>query len=353
MKSETARYFFASSAFAIVGTIGIAVYAGHRGGAVAAAEAALTVALLSVLEISLSFDNAIVNARILQRMDAVWRRRFMTWGIAIAVFGMRVVFPLALVGVAARLWPWQALMLAINEPARYADAILAAHEEVSVFGGAFLIAVALRFFIDDEKDRHWIGLPERLLVRVPGGSIAPMAIGALGVAAAAAALPPAERASSAVAGACGLAAWLAVEALSRRLEAQEKAAAAVGSGAALFVYLEVLDASFSFDGSVSAFAITHDLFVIAAGLGIGAMFVRSLTELLVEKRAIGRFVYLEHGAYYAIGALAISMFVQSVHPLPEWFVGGSSAAILGLSFWSSTRLNRRNRAANLVRPNEL
>ena len=63
------------------------------------------VLVLSVLEISLSFDNAVVNATVLEDMDKVWQRRFLTWGMLIAVFGMRFVFPLAIVAIAAGLGP--------------------------------------------------------------------------------------------------------------------------------------------------------------------------------------------------------------------------------------------------------
>ena len=73
---------------------------------------------------------------------------------------------------------------------------------------------------------------------------------------------------------------------------------------ALFCYLEVLDASFSFDGVIGAFAISTDILVIAAGLGIGALFIRSLTVWLVRQGTLDEYVFLEHGAHYALGALA-------------------------------------------------
>src|SRR5207245_6010504 len=93
--------------------------------------------------------------------------------------------------------------------------------------------------------------------------------------------------------------------LEKQLE-RNKAKHVVGKAAFfLFLYLEVLDASFSFDGVVGAFAITSDPIIIAIGLGIGAMFIRSLTVYLVKKGTLAEYVYLEHGALYAIGALAI------------------------------------------------
>src|SRR5690606_18832162 len=84
-------------------------------------------AVLAVLEISLSFDNAIVNANKLKDMTPVWQHRFLTWGIVIAVFGMRIVFPLLIVVIAAGIGPFAALRLAAFRPDEYAEIIAEAH----------------------------------------------------------------------------------------------------------------------------------------------------------------------------------------------------------------------------------
>ncbi|MDI6838289.1 MAG: DUF475 domain-containing protein, partial [Rhizobiaceae bacterium] len=94
-------------------------------------------AVLAVLEISLSFDNAIVNANKLKDMTPVWQHRFLTWGIVIAVFGMRIVFPLAIVVIAADLGPIEAFLLAAREPAEYARIMNDAHLPIAAFGGTF------------------------------------------------------------------------------------------------------------------------------------------------------------------------------------------------------------------------
>ena len=83
----------------------------------------------------------------------------------------------------------------------------------------------------------------------------------------------------------------------------------------MFLYLEVLDASFSFDGVIGAFAITNDIVLMALGLGIGAMYVRSLTVYLVRQGTLDDYVYLEHGAHYAIGALAVILLDH--HPVRD------------------------------------
>src|SRR6185503_13911272 len=124
------------------------------------------VAVLAILEISLSFDNAVVNATVLKEMDPVWRRRFITWGIAIAVFGMRIVFPLVIVAIITRVDPLSALIMAATDPDHYSRVLTSAHVSVSSFGGAFLAMVGLKHFFNHEKDVHWIGVIERPLTRL-------------------------------------------------------------------------------------------------------------------------------------------------------------------------------------------
>jgi hypothetical protein len=102
-----------------------------------------------------------------------------------------------------------------------------------------------------------------------------------------------------------------------------------------FCYLEVLDASFSFDGVVGAFALTDHLLVIMVGLGIGAFFVRSLTIYLVDHQSITHLRYLDHGAHYAILSLAIVMMIKITGHLPEWLVGSISAIFIVASIGHS------------------
>jgi hypothetical protein len=114
----------------------------------------------------------------------------------------------------------------------------------------------------------------------------------------------------------------------------------------LFLYLEVLDASFSFDGVVGAFAITQEIFVIAAGLGIGAMYIRSLTVYLVRQGTLQEYVYLEHGAHYAIGALALILAISIETEVPEIITGLVGVGFIGVALLSSLRHRGRRRAAD-------
>jgi len=299
-------------------------------------------AILSVLEISLSFDNAIVNANKLKDMTPKWQRRFLTWGIIIAVFGMRIIFPLAVVVIAAKIGPISAVVLAAKHPQEYAHILDEAHLSISAFGGCFLMMVAVSYFIDVEKDVHWLQILESRLSRVAAlRGIEVVAV--LGLAVLLSTILPEEKSAEFLfAAVAGLLTFMAVEILGQILDNTEDTrnlAATGGFGA--FMYLEVLDASFSFDGVIGAFALTQNLFLIAIGLGIGALYVRSMTIMLVEKKTLAQFRYLEHGAFYSIFALSLIMFTQSIIHIHEVLTGLIGACLIGLALYSSIQHNRR------------
>ncbi|MES2855825.1 MAG: DUF475 domain-containing protein [Bdellovibrionota bacterium] len=318
-------------------------------------------AVLSVLEVSLSFDNAVVNAAVLRNMTPLWRHRFLTWGILIAVFGMRIVFPLVIVGVVAALNPWDAIVLAATNPDEYARLMQSAHIPVAAFGGAFLLMVALKYFFDTRKDVHWISHIERPLIKLGKLGGVELATAMIILYAISRKLSETDALTFLVAGIFGLITFILVDGVSSMLEGgdhkfgetsdnkTEKKTKSIQelhkASAGMFLYLEVLDASFSFDGVVGAFAITNNLFIIAIGLGIGAMFVRSLTILLVDKGTLTEYVFLEHGAFYAIGALAAIMFLNTFVHIHEVVTGLIGAAFIGMSFISSIRYNKKQLSA--------
>ncbi|WP_108260772.1 DUF475 domain-containing protein [Mangrovicoccus ximenensis] len=342
------RYFAWAHAATAAG-LGLALWLGwaQTGTAAGALGFLMIGAVLAVLEISLSFDNAIVNASKLNEMDPVWQRRFLTWGILIAVFGMRIVFPLLIVVVAAGLGPVEAIRLAATQPAEYAAIIRGAHLSIAAFGGTFLMMVALTWFLDEAKEVDWIAGIERALRRC--GSVRGTGIAiVLAVAAVISRfVPEAAQGTFLFAAACGLLAFLGTDMLGHLLDrAPAAAAGAVAKGGlGAFLYLEVLDASFSFDGVIGAFALTQNLFLIAIGLGIGAMYVRSMTIMLVEKGTLAEFRYLEHGAFWSILVLSAIMFAQALAHVPELVTGLLGAAFIATSFASSLRYRRTQEAA--------
>ncbi len=320
------------------------VLAGIAGWYLGSWAAVATVMFLIVLETSLSFDNAVVNAGILANWNAVWRRRFLTWGIFVAVFGMRLVFPVIIVAVAAGIGPIKAIDLAVNDSAQYGKLLAAAHHQIAAFGGAFLMMVFLRFFIAKHKTEHWLVMIERPLTRLGKLESIEAALALLVVLAASWAIPePLRRSEFVVAGLWGVVTFIIVKGLAALLGGEEEAAncQVVRQGMAGFLYLEVLDASFSFDGVIGAFALTNDLIVIAIGLGVGALYVRSFTLLLVERGTLETFRYLEHGAFWAVGALAVIMLGGVELHIPEAVTGLLGAILIVWSLGSSIRANHR------------
>jgi hypothetical protein len=348
--------------------------------------ALVLVTILCILEISFSFDNAVINATILRRMSKFWQTIFLTVGILIAVFGMRLIFPFLLVSASAGISPWEAVELATGtdtEQGRFADLLVDAHPTIAAFGGIFLLMIFLDF-IFEERDFIWLRWLERPLAKI--GKLDQLSVVlALTVIAVAGEFLAADedRTRVLLAGVLGLLTYLLVNGLSDLFnvdedddeeedediavakevatEAEEvregkvtparaggQLVLATGKAAFfLFLYLEVLDASFSFDGVVGAFAITLDPFIIAIGLGVGAMYVRSITVYLVNRGTLDNYVYLEHGAHWAIGALAVILVLTMKWHIPEVITGLIGVAFIGASLFSSVRRNRKVAAGQL------
>ncbi|MFF1681900.1 DUF475 domain-containing protein [Streptomyces sp. NPDC058256] len=333
------------------------------------------VLILSILEISLSFDNAVVNAGILKKMSPFWQRIFLTIGVLIAVFGMRLVFPILIVAISASLGPIEAVDLALNDADRYQELVTDAHPAIAAFGGMFLLMIFLDFIFED-RDIKWLGWIERPLAKLGKVDMLSVCIALIVLLVSALYFAPeahlhaghADKAETVLlSGVGGLITYLIVGGLSgffeNRLEEEEEREheaeeAAKRSGKQptmvvlagkaaffMFLYLEVLDASFSFDGVIGAFAITNDIILMALGLGIGAMYVRSLTVYLVRQGTLDDYVYLEHGAHYAIGALAAILLVTIRFEINEVITGLVGVVLIAWSFWSSVRRNKALAAA--------
>ncbi|MFI6353483.1 DUF475 domain-containing protein [Streptomyces sp. NPDC050743] len=334
-------------------------------------EAFGVVAILAILEISLSFDNAVVNAGILKKMNAFWQKIFLTVGVLIAVFGMRLVFPVVIVALTAKLNPVDAVHLAFTDKDRYQQLVTDAHPAIAAFGGMFLLMIFLDFIFED-RDIQWLRWIERPLAKLGKVDMLAVCIALIvllitsftfAVHAHQHGGAHVDKAQTVlIAGIAGLITYMIVGGLSgyfedrledeeeREHEEEEEAArtgkkkpAVVLAGQAaffMFLYLEVLDASFSFDGVIGAFAITNDIVMMALGLGIGAMYVRSLTVYLVRQGTLDDYVYLEHGAHYAIGALAVILMVTIQYEINEVITGLVGVVLIAWSFWSSVRRNR-------------
>ncbi|MEO6387846.1 MAG: DUF475 domain-containing protein [Croceibacterium sp.] len=343
------RHFRGSILFAIVCFALAAFYGWSQDHTAASMMRALSIVMvLSVLEVSLSFDNAVVNATVLKDMDEIWQRRFLTWGMVIAVYGMYIIFPLAIVALAAGLGPIETVRLSLTDPLQYERIVSSAHVSIAGFGGAFLGMVGLKFFFSEEKDVHWIELIERQLSHFGTLPAIEIAIMLLSLWFLSGMLDAAHALSFLKAGLLGIAAFVAVDGLGKVLADRDERLKAAGTmiqrGLGGFIYLNVLDASFSFDAVIGAFALSNNMVVIALGLSIGAMFVRSLTVLLVRKGTLAEYQFLEHGAFWAILALSVVMLLSARFEIPETFTGLIGAVFIGMSLWWSVRHNRKHGA---------
>ncbi|WP_028475848.1 DUF475 domain-containing protein [Nocardia sp. CNY236] len=324
------------------------------------ATALALVAILGILEVSLSFDNAVINATVLERMSAFWQRIFLTIGVLIAVFGMRLVFPLAIVWITAGLDPVRAFDLALNPPPNdaltfpdgspsYEKLLTDAHPQIASFGGMFLALLFLNFVFED-REITWLSWLERPLAKAGKLDMLSVVVGGTGlILTAEFVADDAHRATVLVGGLLGMITYIAVDGLGSMFHTEadtdgpsELAKATGKAGFFLFLYLEVLDASFSFDGVIGAFAITSDPIIIALGLGlIGAMFVRSITVYLVRRGTLSEYIYLEHGAHWAIGALAVILLMSIGVHVDEIITGLVGVAFIGAAFITSVLRNRR------------
>jgi len=327
-------------------SIGFMLIALYLAWAWAGLEGLAAAAILMVLEISLSFDNAVVNAKILQKMEPIWQQRFLTWGMLIAVFGMRVLFPLVIVALIAGLSMWDVAQMALYDSETYAHHLESSHVQVAAFGGIFLLMVFLGFIFDDEKEAHWLGKGEAWLSKM--GQLESLEIiFALGLLLLSVSfLPTEQQAGALISGIAGVITFVLLESINKLMEDNmetgiDVVGTAARTGLASFLYLEVLDASFSFDGVIGAFAITKDVVIIMLGLGIGALFVRSITISLVNHGVLNEYRYLDHGAHYAIGALATIMFISMHTEVPELITGLIGIIFISAGMWSSIRWNKQ------------
>lgn len=374
------RYFGFSVLLTAAGLVFAVVYGGVAG--------LIAIAVLSVLEVCLSFDNAVVNAKVLKGMSPFWRKMFLYVGIFIAVFGVRLVLPILLVSITTGLSFTGVFDLALSDAEAYGAYVEDAAPAIFAFGGTFLLLVFLNFMLDtdEEKEHHWLGLLERPLAKVGTLPGAATVLSAAYVIAAAELASPDKRETVLFSGLAGIVVYYAVQMLSAALDGKKpgavedaegeiaeetrqptlssdedgrtvtnaatgrttvtntatKTVAAAGLGA--FLYLEVLDASFSFDGVIGAFAISNDIFVIMVGLAIGAFWVRSLTIFMVDKGTLDAYRYLEHGAMWAIGFLAAIMLAEQAFHVSEYITGLTGVVFIIAAAITSVVVTRREAA---------
>jgi hypothetical protein len=325
---------------------------------------------LTILELSLSFDNAVVNALILVNMPPIWRKRFLTWGMLIAVFGVRLIFPILIVFATTDLSFIESFSLAINNPAEYEKVIMASHHIVMAFGGVFLLMIFLSFLFNENKDVHWIASIEKYASRWASIGDLKILIAILTVAVIGFYAPSEilidnvitkiDKADIVLPMIYGILLFLCIEFLrgileddgmkhdSKDMETEREKIEHVANsklakgGLASFIYLELIDMSFSFDGVLGAFAVSQNIIIIMLGLGAGAFAVRNLTILMVDRGTVAEYKYLEHGAMWSIGLLATSMIVQIFVHLHHGLIIAFAIIPIAIAFYHSVKENKLN-----------
>jgi hypothetical protein len=350
-------YFKVPVAIFVLGIAMIAIFAGT--------QRAFIVAVLALFELALSFDNAIINATVLKRLSLFWQRMFLTVGLAIAVVGMRLLFPVLLVAVTAKIGFGAVVQMALHDPTLYATSLAAAHVAITSFGAVYLLMLFLDFLIDESKRVHWFAMIERPLARAGRLKTLSTLIALIFILVASRTWASSAATTVVAAGMAGLVTYLLVRGLSRvfagmggttmdeddkvTIDHRMPAAPVVGMAALfLFIYLEVLDASFSFDGVVGAFAITTNIWMIALGLGFGSYLVRELTVWMVRNDTLQEFIYLEHGAQYSVGALAAVLAISMVYPVPQAITGFIGIVFIAWALRSSMAHRKRQKQASIL-----
>ena len=336
------KHFKESIILTILGFIFAWFWAGHTAPGTEL-KTLFVVFFLSVLEVTLSFDNAVVNAVVLDKMTPKWQHRFLTWGIIIAVFGVRFLLPVIIVAAFSGLTVLSTIHMALKDVTQYTHYLELAHPSLVAFGGSFLLMVGLHYFVGQKNEHKWIKPVETILEKI-NKYISPfVCLIILGFILYF--VEPTSRVPIGLSGLFGVIAYEIIHGISNLMEKSQSEKLAQGiktGGAMMFIYLETIDASFSLDGVLGSFAISRDIIIIAIGLAIGAMFVRSLTLLLVEKKTLTQFVYLVSGAHFAIISLAIIMFISIFYEVNEIITGSIGLLFVGSSFISSLIENKKH-----------
>jgi len=298
------------------------------------AYAVLVVVGLVAFETVASIDNAIINADILSTMKAWARRWFLTWGIIIAVFGIRGVLPWLIIWFSTpSLGPIGALTATFSDDATASMAIEQSAPFLLLAGGIFMIFLFLHWWMAEEKNCIVPG--ERAMSRQGPWFYAVAAI-ILFLICYAAAQINALLAVAAVGGSAIFFIMQGFRLFADKKSAELEAGTSNKSDISKLMLLEVIDATFSIDGVIGAFAFTMSVPLILIGNGIGAVVVRELTVRNIDN--IRKYAYLKNGAMYSICTLGLIMCGEGfgLH-IPIWLAPLLTIGIVATFFWLSLR----------------
>jgi hypothetical protein len=277
--------------------------------------AVLTIAGLCLFESIISIDNAVINADVLATMSQKGRRWFLFWGLLFAVFVVRGVLPWLIVWMTVpSLGPLGAITATFSNDPKVIEAIEASSPILLAGGGTFLIFLFFNWLFLEPKEYGLVG--ERFIHSQGIWFYAVVSIILTAIVWFALAVDP-HMAFGAVVGSSTFFITHGFKQNAAQREEQLRSGESNLSDISKILYLEVIDASFSIDGVLGAFAFTLSVPLILIGNGLGALILRQLTVANIDR--IKKYAYLKNGAMYAIFLLGSIMLLESFRfHIPAW-----------------------------------
>lgn len=285
---------------------------------------------LVLFETITSIDNAIINAEVLSTMSKKARRWFLLWGLLIAVFLLRGLLPWLIVwAVNPSLGPAGAFTAALSSDPKVVEAIEQSKHILLSGGGIFMIFLFFHWLFLEPKN---YGLKGERFFHSQGVWFYAVISIILAVVVWYSIRLDSLMAFGAVVGST---AFFITHGFKENAKASEEKLLKGGqsslSDVSKIFYLEVIDATFSIDGVIGAFAYTLSVPLILLGNGIGAIVVRQLTMGNIER--IKKYIYLKNGAMYSVLSLGLIMLLESFKfHIPTWLSPVATAIIVGYFF---------------------
>ncbi|MCA9489626.1 MAG: DUF475 domain-containing protein [Myxococcales bacterium] len=303
-------------------------------------QSVIVIGGLALFEVISSIDNAIVNATVLKTLPEKYRRLFLVWGLLVAVVIVRGVLPFLIVWLASpEMTLGETLHLVFSQPKKMEEALHTSKPLLLLGGGVYLLYVFLGWLFLEEK--KYAFLVEHFVHRqaVWFNAVAAIVMCAIiyfGV--------RGDNPMLALSAAVGSMAFFVTDGFRKNAEeAEERLQTQALSAWSKLLYLEVLDASFSIDGVIGAFAFTLSVPLILIGNGLGALVVREVTIRGVD--LVSKFAYLKNGAMYSIGMLGALMIAESFgHHFPFWVAPMNTLVLLFVFLGLSVRELRMAKA---------
>jgi len=334
------KQFWGTIAFTFLSLIVAFCLGWSEGGLSVALSALFIVSVLAVIELSLSFDNSVIQAKILKNWDTVWRTVFLTAGLLVAVVGARLIIPILIVSTTSGLSFIESFTLAFTDTVEYGHKLHDVHHLVAGAGGSFLLMVALDFFFNS-KEVHWFGWLERKLEKF--GELESFSVIFTLLVAYVLSYFTKDPSAFFAASFGGVATYVVVHILAHLAgDINDTGSRVIKGSVGGFLFLEALDIFYSIDGIFAGLAISNNILYVMLGLGIGAAGIRSFTVYMVNDGTLDQLKYLEHGAFYSITVLVMIMFASGVGVVvPEVLSGTLCAGVIGLSIWHSIKERRQ------------